>query len=41
MRRGKEKFNKIYKEWKDASPSEVWEGVRDNFIFGIRSIGMD
>lgn len=35
MRRSKEKFDKIYKEWKDASPSEVWEGVRDNFTFGF------
>ncbi len=35
MRKGKERFDKIIKEWKDASPSEVWEGVRDNFIFGF------
>lgn len=35
MRRSKAKFDKIIKEWKDASPKEVWEGVRDNFIFGF------
>jgi hypothetical protein len=29
------KYKKIIKEWKDASPREVWEGVRDNFIFGF------
>jgi hypothetical protein len=29
------KYKKIIKEWKDASPKEVWEGVRDNFIFGF------
>ena len=25
----------IIKEWKEATPIEVWEGVRDNFIFGF------
>ena len=25
------KYKKIYKEWKEATPQEVWEGVRDNF----------
>ena len=35
MNRGKAQFNKIIKEWKDASPTEVWEGFRDNFIFGF------
>ena len=29
------KFNKIVKEYKEASPYEIWEGVRDNFIFGF------
>jgi hypothetical protein len=29
------KLKKIVKEWNEASPSEVWEGVRDNFIFGF------
>jgi hypothetical protein len=31
----KTKFNKIVKEYKDATPLEIWEGVRDNFIFGF------
>jgi len=29
----KDKFNKIVKEYKDASSYEIWEGVRDNFIY--------
>lgn len=29
------KYNKIVKEWKDASSREVYEGLRDNFIFGF------
>jgi hypothetical protein len=31
----KTKFNKIVKEYKDASSYEIWEGVRDNFVFGF------
>lgn len=31
----KKRFQKIVKEWNEASPSEVFEGVRDNFIFGF------
>ena len=31
----KTKTQKIYKEWKDATWFEIWEGVRDNFIFGF------
>lgn len=26
---------KIYKEWKDATALEIWEGIRDNFTFGF------
>lgn len=26
---------RIIKEWKDCGPKEVWEGTRDNFIFGF------
>lgn len=26
---------KIYKEYKSASHREIWEGLRDNFIFGF------
>jgi hypothetical protein len=29
------KSKKIYKEWKDATWLEIWEGVRDNFTFGF------
>jgi hypothetical protein len=28
-------YRKIYKEYKEATPIEIWEGVRDNFIFGF------
>jgi hypothetical protein len=31
------KYKKIIKEWKDATAKEVWEGVRDNFLFGFIS----
>jgi hypothetical protein len=29
------RYKQIYREWKSASPAEVWEGVRDNFIWGF------
>lgn len=35
MGKQRAKIDKIIKEWKDASPKEVYEGVRDNFIFGF------
>jgi hypothetical protein len=31
----KKQIQKIVKEWNEASTMEVWEGVRDNFIFGF------
>ena len=31
----KRQIQKIVKEWNEASTMEVWEGVRDNFIFGF------
>ena len=31
----KKKTEKIYKEWKNATSYEIWEGVRDNFTFGF------
>lgn len=31
----KAKIRKIVKEYKDATYTEIWEGVRDNFIFGF------
>ena len=35
MIKKKKPFAKIVKEWNEASTMEVWEGVRDNFIFGF------
>ena len=32
---GKKQFEKMVKEWKECGPKEVFEGVRDNFIFGF------
>ena len=29
------KPRKIYKEYKDATAREIWEGVRDNFTFAF------
>jgi hypothetical protein len=31
----KNKTQKIFKEWKEATNKEVWEGIRDNFTFGF------
>jgi hypothetical protein len=31
----KAKIKKIVKEYKTATSSEIWEGVRDNFTFGF------
>ena len=31
----KTKIEQIVRDWQDASPAEVWEGVRDNFLFGF------
>lgn len=28
-------LKKIIKEYKDATSYEIWEGVRDNFVFGF------
>ena len=35
MRKQKAKIEKIIKEWKDCTTREIYEGVRDNFIFGF------
>lgn len=37
MKNQKAKFQKIIKEYKDATNKEIWEGIRDNFIFGFLS----
>jgi hypothetical protein len=34
-REHKAQIKKIVKEYKDATNAEIWEGVRDNFIFGF------
>jgi hypothetical protein len=31
----KKQFQKMIREWKDCGPKEIFEGVRDNFIFGF------
>jgi hypothetical protein len=29
------RIDKIVKEYKDATTAEIWEGVRDNFLYGF------
>ena len=29
------RYSKIYKEWKDASSVQIYEGITDNFLFGL------
>ena len=29
------KYKKIVREWNEATTREIWQGVRDNFIFGF------
>lgn len=31
----KAKYKQIIKEWNDATRYEIWEAIRDNFIFGF------
>ena len=31
----RKQFQKMIKEWNECGPKEVFEGVRDNFIFGF------
>jgi uncharacterized membrane protein len=33
--KNKVKLDKIVKEYNEATKYEIWEGVRDNFIFGF------
>jgi hypothetical protein len=35
FKQNKVKIKKIVKEYESASNKEIWEGVRDNFIFGF------
>jgi len=29
------RYKRIYKEYKNATKQEIWEGVKDNFIWGF------
>jgi hypothetical protein len=31
----KTKYKQIVKEWKEASRKEIWDAMKDNFIFGF------
>lgn len=35
MSRNRAKVRKLVKEYKNATIKEIWEGVRDNFLFGL------
>jgi len=35
MSKRKAKYKQIVKEWKEATRKEIWEAIRDNFIFGF------
>lgn len=35
MRKQKAAIRQIVKDWNEATPQEIWEGVRDNFTFGF------
>lgn len=35
MSRNRAKVRKLVKEYKNATTKEIWEGVRDNFLFGF------
>jgi hypothetical protein len=35
FKKNKVKIKKIVKEYESATNKEIWEGVRDNFIFGF------
>ena len=35
IKRGRVTVNKIVKEYKNATPQEICEGIRDNFTFGF------
>jgi hypothetical protein len=35
MRKTKAQYKQIVKEWREANPKEIWEAIRDNFIFGF------
>jgi hypothetical protein len=35
MSKRKAQYKQIVKEWNEASKKEIWDAIRDNFIFGF------
>jgi len=35
MSKKRAKYKQIVKEWKEATRKEIWDAIRDNFIFGF------
>jgi hypothetical protein len=35
MSKRRSQYKQIVKEWKEATGKEIWEAMRDNFIFGF------
>jgi hypothetical protein len=35
MSKRKAQYKQIVKEWKEASRKEIWDAIKDNFIFGF------
>ncbi len=35
MSRRRAQYKRIVKEWKEATRKEIWEAIRDNFVFGF------
>ena len=35
MSKRKAQYKQIVKEWKEATRKEIWDAIRDNFIFGF------
>jgi len=35
MSKRRAQYKRIVKEWKEATRKEIWEAIRDNFVFGF------
>ena len=35
MSKRKAKYKQIVKEWNEATKKEIWDAIKDNFIFGF------
>jgi hypothetical protein len=35
MSKRRAQYKQIVKEWKEATRKEIWEAIRDNFVFGF------